>query len=285
MAIPVPTRLSPSRVESFTSCPLAFRFSAIDKLPEAPTVPAARGSLVHRALELLFCEPPAGRTLPAGLAALRLAVGELDDDPEHALLGLDGDGEAQFVADAEAAVRRYFQLEDPRAITAIGLELRLSVEIDGLTMVGVIDRLDLDANGDLVVTDYKTGRPPSERHEQGRLGGVNFYAYLCQELFGRRPVAVQLLYLSDPPIVITARPTAQSVSFLPRRIGAVYGAVQKACDRGEFQPRTGPLCAWCGFKPWCPAFGGDPERAVVEAAARLQVAGGPVDVPPVPALA
>ena len=56
---PVPTSLSPSRVESFLSCPMAFRFASIEKLPEPPSVHTTRGSLVHRALELLFTRPAA----------------------------------------------------------------------------------------------------------------------------------------------------------------------------------------------------------------------------------
>jgi putative RecB family exonuclease len=50
----VPHGLSPSKVESFKSCALAFRFSAIDRLPEPPSPWATKGTLVHRALELLF---------------------------------------------------------------------------------------------------------------------------------------------------------------------------------------------------------------------------------------
>jgi putative RecB family exonuclease len=52
----------PLRIETFTSCPLLFRFSSIDKLPEPSSVHAVKGSLVHRALELLFCAPAAQRT-------------------------------------------------------------------------------------------------------------------------------------------------------------------------------------------------------------------------------
>ena len=58
MALPVPYGLSPSKVESFKSCALAFRFSAIHRLPEPPSPYATKGTLVHRALELLFQEPP-----------------------------------------------------------------------------------------------------------------------------------------------------------------------------------------------------------------------------------
>ncbi len=60
MPLPLPTSLSPSKVSSFTDCGLAFRFSAIDHLPEPPSVAATRGTLVHAALERLFCLEPAG---------------------------------------------------------------------------------------------------------------------------------------------------------------------------------------------------------------------------------
>ena len=48
----------------------------------------------------------------------------------------------------------------PRTITPIGLELRLEVEVGEPPLRGIIDRLELDADGELVVTDYKTGRAP-----------------------------------------------------------------------------------------------------------------------------
>ena len=38
---------------------------------------------------------------------------------------------------------------------------------------GIIDRLELDADGGLIVTDYKTGKVPSESQEMARLGGVH----------------------------------------------------------------------------------------------------------------
>ena len=69
MSFPVPVNLSPSRVEAFTSCPLAFRFASIEKLPEPPRPHTTKGSLVHRALELLFVDyRPHQRTPEAGLA-------------------------------------------------------------------------------------------------------------------------------------------------------------------------------------------------------------------------
>ncbi|HEX9259394.1 MAG TPA: PD-(D/E)XK nuclease family protein [Acidimicrobiales bacterium] len=270
MPYPVPTSLSPSRVEAFTSCPLAFRFASIDKLPEPPSPHTAKGTLVHRALELLFTRPAPGRTIESALDSLDCAVTEMQADPEWLMLGLDADAELAFVDDAERLVRRYFTMEDPNQVRDIGLELRLEVQVDHLTLRGVIDRLELDPDGELVVTDYKTGRPPSHNFEQGRLGGVHFYAFLCTQLFGRRPSRIQLMYLSTGE-TIEARPSEQSVAFLPKRTMAVWQAVEKACASGDFLPRPGSLCSFCAFKDWCPAFGGDPARAAIEAPARYRL--------------
>jgi putative RecB family exonuclease len=269
MAFPVPTSLSPSRVDAFTSCPLAFRFSSIEKLPEPPSVSAVRGTVVHRALELLFGSEPAERTLAVALAALDRAVTEAQGGAEWPLLGLDAATEAALVDEAEALVRRYFELEDPAAVRAIGLELRMEARVGSLTLRGIIDRLELGPDGELVVTDYKTGRPPSARYEQGKLAGVHFYAFLCEQVLGQRPARIRLLYLGDGTEIV-AYPTEQSIRFLPKRTAAVWQAVERACTTGDFKPRPGPLCNWCSFQQWCPSTGGDPERAALEAPVVLQ---------------
>ncbi len=275
MALPVPTSLSPSRVEAFTSCPLAFRFAAIDKLPEPPSPAAAKGILVHRALELLFQQAPTRRTLATALGALERAFAELDDDAEYQLLGLSAEAEADLRSEAEALVRRYFEMEDPADVRAIGLELRLEVAVGNTRLRGIIDRLELARDGELVVTDYKTGRPPMVQREQQRLNGVHFYAFLCEQVFGRRPVRIQLLYLSTAEVIV-AQPSEQSIRYLPKRTSAVLAAVERACSTEQFLPRPGPLCTYCAFKPWCPAFGGDPARAREEAALAF---GPPIAVP------
>jgi putative RecB family exonuclease len=268
MSLRLPTGLSPSKVESFKSCPLAFRFSAIDRVPEPPSVAASKGTLVHRALELLHMEEPQDRTLEMGLAALDRAATEFQTHADFTGLHLDNCGEQQLLDSAEVLVRRYFDLEDPTKVRAIGLELRLEAKLGSLVLRGIIDRLELDDEGELVITDYKTGRTPHVNHEGGRLGGVHFYAYLCQQLFGRRPARVQLLYLAEP-VAIIATPSEQSIRFLPKKATAIWQAVERACATDDFRPRTGPLCNYCFYKTWCPAHGGDPTRAVIEADALM----------------
>src|SRR5437899_2467744 len=211
MGLAFPPSLSPSSVSAFTSCPLAFKFSYIDRLPAPPSPAATKGTLVHRALELLMLRSPDDRTVDAALVDLEKARVEMADDPDLAGLELTDEQRAQFDADAEELVRRYFQLEDPRTVNPNGLELKLTAQFGRVTLRGIIDRLELDDDGQFVVTDYKTGSVPSEYAENMRLSGVHIYAALCERMLGRRPSRVQLYYLSKPEAII-ATPTAQSVA-------------------------------------------------------------------------
>lgn len=262
MALPLPSSLSPSRLSSFTSCGLQFRFTAIDGLAEPPTVAATRGTLVHAALEQLFTLPAPERLPAAAAGCLDHAVERLREDPDWTGLGLDAGGEAALRAEAASLVERYFRLEDPRTVHPVGLELKLEVEVGGVRLRGIIDRLDL-VDGDLVVTDYKTGRAPGEGWARRQMTGVHLYSLMCERWFGRRPARVQLLHLAEP-VAIVAEPSEQSARGLSRRLEAVWRAVEAACDREDFRPRPSSRCGWCSFQRWCPSFGGDPADAAVE---------------------
>jgi putative RecB family exonuclease len=268
-AYPIPTSLSPSRVAAFTSCPLAFRFSSIQQLPEPPSPHATKGSLVHRALELLFTLPAPERSAEAAYHALDAAIAEYEVHPDLVDLALTAAEREAFLLDARTLVSSYLAMEDPSKVNDIGVELRLEAEIGGLTLRGIIDRLELDGDGALVVTDYKTGRAPARAYEQQRLGGVHFYSLLCEQVLGQRPTRIRLMYLRDGEI-IEATPSEQSVRFVAARTTAVWKAVETACRTGDFRPRSSRLCVSCSFQRWCPEFGGDPERAAVEAPVALR---------------
>lgn len=261
---PIPSSLSPSRVSAFTSCPMQFRFSSVQRLPEPPGVATTRGSIVHLALEKLFELRKHERTPGALSDCLDRALEQYTSDPEYVGLRLDPDAAEDFRRDCERLTDRYLDMEDPTKIDAIGLELRMAAEVGSLELRGVIDRLELDEAGELVVTDYKTGRAPSGNYEHKSLAGVHFYSFLCEAVLGRRPAKIRLMYLSSGETIETV-PSAQSVRFIDTRTAAVWKAVERACTTGDFRPNTGRLCDWCNFQRWCPAFDGDPDRAATEA--------------------
>ncbi len=264
MSLPLPRSLSPSKVSTFRDCALAFRFSAIDRLEEPPSPHTTKGTLVHRALERLFWHhEPGDRSPETARAELAVAWGELEESGELETLGLGVDHaeeRAAFRADAAALVDGYLRLEDPDRVTVLGVELTLEADVGGLLLRGIIDRLDLTDGGELVVVDYKTGRVPAEHQEHQRLGGVQFYALLCEQVLGRRPAKVRLLYLRQP-VCIEADPSDQALRGLRQRTSAVWSAIERACATEDFRPKPSALCSWCAYKALCPAFGGDPALA------------------------
>ena len=258
-----PRSLSPSKFTSFRDCALAFRFNSIEHLPDQPTVWTVKGTLVHQVLERLFWLHERGDRSPeAAHAELATAWDELQAHPDFEALELDPEQAEGLRSDAEELVRNYFALEDPNEVNPVGVELTLEARVGDMRLRGIIDRLDLTADGELVVVDYKTGRAPGPAFEQSKMAGVHIYALLCQEVLGRRPVQVRLLHLKEP-MTITAEPSEQALRGQRLKAVAVWSAIERACQNEDFRPRTSPLCNYCRFQEFCPAFGGRPEQAAV----------------------
>jgi putative RecB family exonuclease len=250
--LPVPETLTPSKITTFRNCGLAFRFDAVDRLPRPPTPQTAVGNIVHRALELLFAEDR-DRSRRGASECLTRAWSEWLVSPEF--LSSEWDQEApEMWRKAQSAIDGYYELEDPFEVRPVGLELRLEARIEGVRVRGVLDRLEQTDEG-WVVTDYKTGKAPTDHHEMSSLIGVMVYALLCEEALGFRPDRVRLLHLAERA-EISAVPTEARMTGARKRIAALWAAVEHACEREDFRPKPGPLCGWCSYKPLCPAWGG-----------------------------
>lgn len=253
---PLPTTLSPTRIATFTECPRRFQYVAVDHLEEPPSTWTLKGNLVHAALEALFLLQPQDRTRHAADVAVREAAASEWFAADAATVGLDASERAAFVGDANALVDAYFRMEDPTAVDAVGVELRVAAELTGkdgpLSIRGVIDRLDRSPSGELVVVDYKTGRAPRAGHERERLAAVETYALLCERVLGVRPSLVRLMYLRDE-LVVERAISELEVRRQERRALGVWDAVRRAHAAGAFRPVPSRLCAYCAFADRCEA--------------------------------
>lgn len=257
--------LSPSRASDFMQCPLLYRYRVIDRLPEPPSPAAARGTLVHAALERVFDLPAELRT-PA--ATVDLLPGEwqrlVEQEPDLASL-LDDETREGWFTDAARLVERWFTLEDPRHLEPAERELYVEAEVDGLVLRGYVDRLDIAADGRLRVVDYKTGRAPSEIFEGKALFQMKFYALVLWRTRGVVPTVLQLVYLKDGQVLRYA-PQERDLLATERKVRALWVAIERAADTGDWRPSRSRLCDWCHHKPICPAWGGTPPPLPADAA-------------------
>ncbi len=290
--------LSPSRASDFMQCPLLYRFRVVDRLPEPPNPAAARGTLVHAALERVFDLPAAERTPEAAVDLLPTEWARLvQEAPELASLvrpdgpmpaeGAEAEGsasagresgtesaadtatvtEATWLAEAARFVRTWFTLEDPTCLEPAERELYVEAEVDGLTLRGYVDRLDVAPDGRLRVVDYKTGRSPSELWEGKALFQMKFYALVLWRTRGVVPTLLQLVYLRDGQLLRYA-PDEADLRATERKIRALWQAIERAAVTGDWRASTSRLCSWCHHKPLCPAWGGTPPPLPEDAASR-----------------
>jgi putative RecB family exonuclease len=214
-------------------------------------------------LERLFDLPAAERTPEAAAALVAPQWAALTEaEPElAALVGQGGeDGlptSESWFAEAVALVERWFTLEDPTALEPAERELYVEAELEGLTLRGYVDRLDVAQDGAMRVVDYKTGRSPSELFEGKALFQMKFYALVLWRTRGQVPRMLQLVYLGNGETVRYS-PDEHDLLATERKLRALWAAIQRAAETGDWRPRTSRLCDWCDHRALCPAFGGTP---------------------------
>jgi putative RecB family exonuclease len=249
--------LSPSRAGDFKTCPQLFKFRAVDRLPEPPTVYQARGTTAHLALQRLFDRPAAERTPAALYDLFRAAWQELRTTEYEGLFDSVEEERAWGVESLEL-LANYFSVEDPSTIEPIDRELDLREELDGMTIRGILDRME-EIDGRLIITDYKTGKAPPEQYALPAFFALKIYALLIRHRTGRTPDAVRLVYLNGPT-VYEIPVSGDQLDAMYRQVRALWTAIEKALEEERFPPRPGRLCDWCSFKDICPAFADEPEE-------------------------
>lgn len=246
--------LSPSRAADFKTCPQLYKYRVIDKLPEPPDPFRARGTVVHDVLERLYRLPAAER-LPETAERLLVEVWEAcRQEEEYAGLSLSEDQERAWLSAAKTLLANAFVVENPAGIDVHDVEAAVTHNGDRTRLRGIIDRIERTPDGEWVLSDYKTGRSPSDTFAAGAFFGLRFYALVCWRAFGKLPRELRLVQLGVPE-VLTLRPTVAMLEGLERQIDAIGAAILRARATGDWRPHPSPLCGRCPHKGICPAMG------------------------------
>lgn len=274
--------LSPSRASDFMGCPLQYRFRMIDRLPEPASPDAMRGTVVHKVLEDLFDLPAPDRT-PERAAGMVEPAWEalLEQEPTIAeMFEVEGGPEVTaWLATCRQVLDRYFTLEDPRRLEPAERELYVEALLDSrLLLRGFVDRVDVAPDGALRIVDYKSGSSPGEMFEGKALFQMRFYALVIWRSRGVIPAMLQLVYLGNGEILRYV-PDERDLLATERKVQAVWEAIRRAEESGDWRPSRSRLCSWCAHQALCPAFGGTPPPLPGPAPVAEPVA-GPVEAEP-----
>ena len=211
---------------------------------------------MHLVLEQLFDLADEQRTLSTAQSLVADAWQSLlaSDEAYRDLIGPDE--LADWHGQAEALLDSYFKMENPSRVEPERREFPVEFQIaDDLVLRGLVDRIDRDDEGRLVIVDYKTGKAPSPQYEAKAMFQMRFYALVIWRSTGEMPSQLRLMYLGDGQVLVD-RPDESDLLNTQRRVLALWDAIKSAHRAGEFRPRPSTLCSWCNFKPLCPAHDG-----------------------------
>jgi RecB family exonuclease len=252
-----PMRLSYSSINTYETCPQKFKFQYEDRLPTSPSPALAFGDSLHQALHRFHSRPvpvaPSLEELQEMLESVWVRDGFTDASEERMYLDHGRQVLAQYHRENAAAYR-----------IPAALEFRFTIEVEGVRLAGVIDRMDRIPGGGYEIIDYKTNRrlPPQDRIDRDLQ--LSIYALAAKEVWGIEPERLTLYYLLPGQRMSTTR-TAADADELRRRIGTVAERV----GAGMFEPRENPLCDWCEFQALCPIFRHREERRNGDPAPRM----------------
>jgi RecB family exonuclease len=132
-----------------------------------------------------------------------------------------------------------------------------SVESVPTQCIGVdaVDSLYLCGEG--MVPTHNTGRSPGEVFEAKALFQMKFYALVYWRTTGVIPTMLQLIYLGNAE-VLRYSPEERDLVATERKVEAIWKAISRAAETGDWRPNRTPLCAWCSHQAICPEWGGTP---------------------------
>lgn len=245
--------LSPSRAGDFKRCPQLFKFRSIDRLPEPTTIYQARGTTAHLALERFYDLTPEERSPDQLFDLFREAWTEVRGTEEFEDLFETAEEERAWGLESLELLANYFAVEDPRAIDPVERELDMLEDLEGITIRGILDRIDREEDGRLVITDYKSGKAPPEQYSLPAFFALKVYALLIRQIMNETPKELRLLYLNGPTLYRLEIDDRQ-LDAMDSQLRALWAAIERAMSTGKFPTRPGKLCSWCSFQDICPAF-------------------------------
>jgi superfamily I DNA/RNA helicase/RecB family exonuclease len=243
--------VSPSKVEQFDRCPLRWLLETTAGGGRGPTASTALGTLVH---ELAQEVPDGDRERLLDLLEERIGAVGLP-------AGWVGDRERARAQRMVGKLAEYAALARREGRQLLAVEHDIAVRLGGLTVRGQVDRLELDADGRIVVVDLKTGKSAPTAREVERNAQLGVYQVAVRE-GGAADVApggeartggAQLVQLGtetrkagvqrQPPL--DADPEPDWAHTLLLTVAAGMGAE-------AFEARSGPHCRMCAVKRSCP---------------------------------
>ena len=240
-----PLSLSFYQVNDYLDCPAKYRYGHVIRIPTPPSHAMVYGRALHAAVQAFHRRQMAGRAtsleeLHAALDASWESVGFLTREHEEARR-----------AAAREALGRFWneQQADPARPTSVEADFAFQLGQDRVR--GRYDRVDIESDGRVVITDYKSSdvRDPGTAARRARESlQLSIYALAYEAQHGKLPDELSLHFLQSG-LVGRSEPTEKRLAKAQQKIAIAAEGIRAQRFEATPQPMR---CGFCPFREICP---------------------------------
>ena len=247
-----------SKMSTYKECPQKYKFRYILKIPEKPKYYFAFGTALHKVMEFMYANlKPPFPPLEETLKFFKL-------DWQKTSFAEKGYASAQKELEGyEEGVRiieAYYKKHEKDSFTPLSTEFRTTQDIDGLSIISIVDRIDYLGEGKVCILDYKTGKTVKREPDQ---------LLMYQKLMSQSPQLLTLVRTKEPTIekvdvaslLFYYLPKLEEQNYSPAPKEEIddfwQGVLRVAADIKAEKFTATPsetACKFCDYKDLCPVW-------------------------------
>ena len=246
------TVFSNSRLSTFESCPLAYRFRYIEKIKkEEKGIEAFVGSMVHETLQdVLKIRKEFEKELgPPEAREIFLKKWE-ENYHDKVVITKDHVTPEDYKKKGLRCLKNFFDMDPQEDLGEIvDLEMNLSFEVGDQRMTGYVDRLQREGSTYHII-DYKTSSSKFTQDRADRDRQLALYEIGVREKFPDAEKICLHWYMLDPGEVVSSKRTADELARVKEEVLAL---IKDIGAEEDFYPNESYLCDWCEYQEECRA--------------------------------
>ncbi len=272
-----------SKMGMYKECPQKYKFRYVHLLPEQPKYYFAFGSALHAVMEFIY--NPAKSAFPTLDEALAFFETTWSKTTFEQKGYASVDKELEGYAEGRRILETYYAANADNFKHPLSVETKSTLDIDGLSLISILDRMDYLGDGKIKILDYKTGKTVQREPDQ---------LYMYQKVVENSPIIKAIVQAKDPSVKTVQvgelsfyhLPTLTELKFErapDKEIFEFWQGVLQIADKiraGQFSPTPGEnQCRWCDYRNICPVFTGKEYDGPSGYGARNLAASKPISQP------